>query len=441
MSNSKSTKIFISHSSVDTNVGEKFLDALVSLGINKDEVFYSSLYLTGVALGNNIHLAVKKALSESELVIFLLTRSFYQSEYCLNEMGAVWANDKKFIPILLDNLSPNDMKGFIDKNYVALFPKKDKICNLVTELRKYMPLDSDDTVITSEFEDFIRCADEMVGRNHRSISLAPDELSEIEKMIIAKKLTDSEVIVLDYFMKADTFEIFDGYEYDYSLQRATETKEGVVFRKHAEKYNIDLYKAKRLLEKSGYLTLNYGDVNGDWGMLGEYTGCELDMKTFRDLMGMSVNTREVIEKVLSSRLVVSVIDSSSHEEEENTIECIVFSNDFREIEALLFRYLIDFAKTTLGDRWMAEVEINKIIKWEEQNNLKNTLSSNYEIALNIVKAQELVEIASETSYGNPREYRLKREYGKQLLNLKGRAKDKLSQVIESNKQEDNEFDL
>lgn len=433
MSNTKSIKIFISHSSADANIGEKFLDALVSLGINKEEVFYSSLYFTGVALGENFHSAVKKALSESELVIFLLTRSFYQSEYCLCEMGAVWANDKKFIPILLDNLSPDDMKGFIDKNYVALFPQKDKISNLVTELKKYMPSESNDTVLSSEFEDFIRCADEIVARNHGSISLAPDELSEIEKLIITKKLTDAEVIVLDYFIKADTFEIYDGYEYDNSLQRKIEAEEGASFRKYADRYKIDLNKAKRLLEKSGYLTLNYG--NGAWEMLGEYTGCELDMQTFRDLMGMSDNTREFIEKILSSRLLASSINCSSHEEEKQTIDDIVLSDDFREIEALLFRYLIDFSKTTLGDRWMAEVEINKIIKWEEQNNLNNTLSSNYEIALNIVKAQDLVEIASETSYGNPREYRLKKEYGQQLQSIKGRAKDILSRVMESNKKE------
>ena len=73
MSNTKPVKIFISHSSADANVGEKFLDALVSLGINKEEVFYSSLYFTGVALGENFHSYIKKALSESELVIFLLT--------------------------------------------------------------------------------------------------------------------------------------------------------------------------------------------------------------------------------------------------------------------------------------------------------------------------------------------------------------------------------
>ena len=73
MSNTQTTRIFISHSSADANIGEKFLDALVSIGIKKEEVFYSSLYHTGVALGENFHSAVKEALSESGLVIFLLT--------------------------------------------------------------------------------------------------------------------------------------------------------------------------------------------------------------------------------------------------------------------------------------------------------------------------------------------------------------------------------
>ncbi len=441
MSNTQTTRIFISHSSADANIGEKFLDALVSIGIKKEEVFYSSLYHTGVALGENFHSAVKEALSESGLVIFLLTRSFYRSEYCLCEMGAVWATGKKFIPILLDGLSADDMKGFIDKNYIALFPHKDKIRNLETELKKYMPIESKDKVVSSEFEEFIRCDDDIVAQNYKSITFGRDEYTEIEKLILSKRLTDAEVIVLDYFIKSETSEINDGYEYSATLQRKVELEEGVNFRKYADRYNIDLNKVKNLLEKSGYLTFHLGNDFENFAMYGEYIGCELDMQTFRDLMGMSPKTRDIVNKVLTSRLVASTADDSSREAERKTIENIIFAENFKEIEALLFKYLIDFSKMTLGDRWMAEAEITRIKNWEEQKNLNNKLSSSYEIALNIVKSQDLVDVASETSYGNPREYRFKKEYAKQLFSLSQRSSDILSRVMVSNKNDEITFDL
>ena len=90
---------------------------------------------------------------------------------------------------------------------------------------------------------------------------------------------------------------------------------------------------------------------------------------------------------------------------------------------------------------MAEAEITRIKNWEEQNNLNNKLSSSYEIALNIVKSQDLVDVASETSYGNPREYRFKKEYAKQLFSLSQRSSDILSRVMVSNKNDEITFDL
>ena len=74
-------KIFISHSNLDERIGEKLVDALVAMGIPQDIIFFSSKYHTGVGLGSDFSQVVKSALTECEIVIFLLTKNFYQSEY------------------------------------------------------------------------------------------------------------------------------------------------------------------------------------------------------------------------------------------------------------------------------------------------------------------------------------------------------------------------
>ena len=55
-------KIFISHSSLDTEIGEKFVDALIEIGLPKDVIFYSSRYHTGVEIGTDFHAEIKKHL-------------------------------------------------------------------------------------------------------------------------------------------------------------------------------------------------------------------------------------------------------------------------------------------------------------------------------------------------------------------------------------------
>lgn len=53
-------KILISHASLDSPIGERFLEALIELGIRKENVFYSSSYHTGVKLGKIFYEEVKK---------------------------------------------------------------------------------------------------------------------------------------------------------------------------------------------------------------------------------------------------------------------------------------------------------------------------------------------------------------------------------------------
>lgn len=46
-------KIFISHCANDSEIGEKFLNFLLSLGYKKENIFYSSKYHNGVEIGKN----------------------------------------------------------------------------------------------------------------------------------------------------------------------------------------------------------------------------------------------------------------------------------------------------------------------------------------------------------------------------------------------------
>lgn len=99
-------KIFISHSSLDSHILDKFVDVILKQGCGYENknIVYTSNQSTGVGLGDSIPLFIKDSLITSELVLFMISNNYKNSEVCLNEMGAAWALEKKTIPIIFPNI-------------------------------------------------------------------------------------------------------------------------------------------------------------------------------------------------------------------------------------------------------------------------------------------------------------------------------------------------
>lgn len=86
----------------------------------------------------------------------------------------------------------------------------------------------------------------------------------------------------------------------------------------------------------------------------------------------------------------------------------------------------------LGDRWMADVEVRSIQAWEQKQSVNNLLSSNYSTALRQLLMHDWMEVASTTSYGNPREYRFTAAGKQNLLSLGEEARNKLEEAKRKN---------
>ena len=76
-------QIFIVHSSKDTKIAELLREALVKMGINQKYIFCSSRSSKQILLGENFILSSKQALEKSDLVIFLISKHFHESYYCI----------------------------------------------------------------------------------------------------------------------------------------------------------------------------------------------------------------------------------------------------------------------------------------------------------------------------------------------------------------------
>ncbi|MEC1530468.1 toll/interleukin-1 receptor domain-containing protein [Bacillus haynesii] len=130
-------KFFISHSAEDPEIVNAFNDELLrlALGVPKEEIFCTSDRGT-LEIGRNFNDDIRENLKESECVIFLITKKFLKSKYCLAELGAAWALKKKTFPLLLDQLNFSVLQStpFSGMQSIEL-NHKSKIIQLADEFR------------------------------------------------------------------------------------------------------------------------------------------------------------------------------------------------------------------------------------------------------------------------------------------------------------------
>ena len=90
-------KIFISHSSKDKDIMEKFTDDILQLGIglSHEDIFCTSIEEMGIKNGEDIRRHIRDNVQSADFSFLMISKNYKQSEICLNEMGAVWATDNR----------------------------------------------------------------------------------------------------------------------------------------------------------------------------------------------------------------------------------------------------------------------------------------------------------------------------------------------------------
>ncbi|MBD5131216.1 MAG: TIR domain-containing protein [Clostridiales bacterium] len=112
-------KVFISHSSKDEGFVVKLAQFFELLGVAHNNVFCSSIEGQGVKHGKKIEEAVRNEIIEDRVLIYIISKNFLSSNYCLNELGAGWiladnrTQSKNLFHIKLPDISFDDIKGFI----------------------------------------------------------------------------------------------------------------------------------------------------------------------------------------------------------------------------------------------------------------------------------------------------------------------------------------
>ena len=111
-------RIFISHSSKDKDVIEKFTDYILQLeiGLSPEDIFCTSIEEMGIRNGEDIRQHIKDNVQGADFSFLMLSKNYKESEICLNEMGAVWAADNRVRYYLLPNVDFKEIGWLCDTN-------------------------------------------------------------------------------------------------------------------------------------------------------------------------------------------------------------------------------------------------------------------------------------------------------------------------------------
>ena len=135
---SKNYKIFISHSSDDCEYVKLIVNFLESIGLNNETLFCSSIPEYGIPLNEDIYDYLKKQFDEYNLyIIFVLSKNYYKSVACLNEMGAAWVLKNKYSTFLLPEFNFEEIRGAINprKIGISLDSPNENINELMVQLK------------------------------------------------------------------------------------------------------------------------------------------------------------------------------------------------------------------------------------------------------------------------------------------------------------------
>lgn len=130
-------QIFISHSSQDEELVDKFVDLLeTGLSIQGEgTIFASSIPGKDIQMGN-VHEEIRKELLAAQLVIFVLSPSFLESNYCWIEVGAAVASGRKVFLLTSPGVDRTDVKAVFEGYQIEQLHTKGSLSKLATIVDK-----------------------------------------------------------------------------------------------------------------------------------------------------------------------------------------------------------------------------------------------------------------------------------------------------------------
>lgn len=106
--------VFVSHATVDNELVEQFVDIILkNCGLAESDIFVSSIPGMDIPAGQDLLAAVREEVSETTLVIAVITPTYPTRPVCIAELGAAWGVAGKLLPVLAPGINRDQLNGVL----------------------------------------------------------------------------------------------------------------------------------------------------------------------------------------------------------------------------------------------------------------------------------------------------------------------------------------
>jgi len=152
-------KIFISHASANKEYGDTLVDLLREIGVRDEEIIYTSNTAYGIPLSQNIFNWLKAQITDKPFVIYLLSKEYYASIPCLNEMGAAWIIENQHAILFTPefNISGKEFQnGAIDPREIGFYINdQERLLTFVDLLKDNFTISKNSVIIHQAINKFV----------------------------------------------------------------------------------------------------------------------------------------------------------------------------------------------------------------------------------------------------------------------------------------------
>lgn len=205
-------KLFISHSSKNKVIANHLISYLERLGLEHKNMFCSSSISQGAKNGEDLNFRIGKAIKDSNLIIYLISRDFLKSSYCIEELGVGWylsqESNKKCFYLLLPDVELSDLFGFVnDKIQKFTFlniSQKDAFISLSEDISEVMNIKAKKTSTIIEYNNsFFNAINTELNTIIENKVKEENEISEYNKQLsnLQQLLKDKEKTIQSYKQK------------------------------------------------------------------------------------------------------------------------------------------------------------------------------------------------------------------------------------------------
>ena len=156
--------IFLSHKSDDKKYADALEQFITGLGVNKNQLIYTSHPLHKIPMDSNIYDYLRTRINSNVFMIFLWSDKYLESPACMNEMGAAWVVQSDYTNFYVPTFSfdnPKYRECAVDTRKMGVILNGDEHCKasmieFKNKIQNIFHLENDEQIVQFLLDKFVK---------------------------------------------------------------------------------------------------------------------------------------------------------------------------------------------------------------------------------------------------------------------------------------------